>query len=222
MTKYEYKKEKKQKRIEKRLARKTKRREKRELKSFERKSNAKYRIHHRLMVKSLRVGGPILGFGYAAYKLYSGLFLNMRGDQLVNGIDLKVASMLLVAGVILLGFALWFGFKYLKTAIAANAVARNQGIPSLSYSPVVITSIRAVLSTWLFGLLYLFNYIGINYGESLNNGFKEALIAFTIGFGLLLTGDIVEQSILHKVRNQKHRAEDETRLMIYELSKEED
>ena len=203
----------------KRLARRTARRKKRREHRFLRQSNAKYRWYHRIIIKTLRVFGPLGAFGYVAYNIYKSFFLNIHDiDPTVGVLNIKNLSLLLIFGSILLVFALYFGFKYLRTAIAANAVARNQGTPSMSYSPVVITAIRAVLSSWFFGLLYLFSYIATNYGDSLAIGFKTAFIAYCVGFGLILAGDIVEQSILHRVRNAKHKAEDETREMVLNLS----
>jgi hypothetical protein len=222
MNKYEYKQMKKQKRAEKREARRKARRERRERRKFKRLSNAKYRRWQMWLVKSLRFGGPLLGFGYAGYRIYKSLFTNIYSDTISNTFNLKYLSMLLVAGTVLFGFALWYGLKWMKTAIAANAVARNQGEPSLMYSPILVTFIRAILGIWLFGLLYLFNFIGVHYGEALNNGFEQAFIAYSIGFGLLLTGDIIEQSILRKIRNKKHKAQYETQMRIFEMSNEEE
>lgn len=221
MTKYELKQNKRLARIEKRQARRLKRKLKREERKFNRLSNTKYRLHHRLLIKSFRIGGPILGFGYAAYSLYNSLFLKLHElPTQVDKLNLRNASMLLVAGSVVLGFAVYFGFKYIKRATIANAVARNEGKPSYSYSPVVVTFIKMILSSWLFGLMYLFSYIGTHYGEALEKGFEKGLIAFIVGFGLLLVGDILEQSILKSIANRKHKAEDITRQMIYDMKQE--
>jgi len=200
----------------KRMNRKQLRKDKRAKRRFLRKSSAKYKLWHRIIIKLIRVGGPVSAFVYVTDKLL-GTF-EIESEVIGAKLDLDNAVMLLFFGSVVFMAAVWYGFKYLKTAIAANAVARNQGVPSLSYSPVVITFIRAILACWFFALMWLFNYIGLHYGESLNNGMDHMMIAFCIGFGSLLFGDIVEQSILHKVRNQKHESEDETREMIYNLT----
>ena len=200
----------------KRKNRRLARRAKREKKRFLRKSNAKFRVWHRLIIKTVRVGGPVSAFAYVIWKLV-GTF-KLETEDVVGKMNLDNAVMLLFFGTIVFIFALYFGFKWLKTAIASNAVARNQGIPSLTYSPVIITFIRALLSMWFFGLMWLFNYIGLHYGESLNNGMNHMMIAFLIGFGSLMVADVIEQRILHGVRNAKHIAEDESREMIYNLT----
>lgn len=220
---------KKLKRKERRLARKEKRQAKRKLrkdkrlkKRFLKKSNAKYGFWDRLLVKTFRMGGPLLAFGYISWQVYDKLFLGLRGEDMIGAMDLETAVALLVGSMVVFFAALWYGTKWIKKAATAQAVARNQGLPSLYYSPLVITSIRFVLGGWFFGMLYLFNYIGVTYGEALNNGFMYMAYAYVGGFVSLMIGDMIEQSILKAVRNQEHEAEDETREMIYNLTHPEE
>lgn len=233
MTKYELKLKKKEERRIKRLQKRDARRLKRETRKtariakrtqrrFERKSEAKYRLWHRIVIKTLRVGGFVSAILYLGYMLY-GTF-QLESEEMVGKLNLTNAIMILFFGSVAFGFALWFGWKYMKHAIASNAVAANLGQPSLKYSPVVITFVRMVLSSWFLALMWVFSYIGNTYAEALNNGMEHMITAFAIGFGSALMANIVEQRILMRVRNQKLEIESEARMMtkaVYDKMNEE-
>jgi hypothetical protein len=74
----------------------------------------------------------------------------------------------------------------------------------------------------MFGLLYVFNYISLTYGKSLYNGVHISLIAFAFAFGCLITGDIIEQSILKKVKAGKELAEHTDRMTTLDNAKKLD
>lgn len=227
MTKYELDLQKKQEKAEKRqlrkekrrakrIERKTKRKARRAKRRFQRQSNAKYRWYHRWLVKLLRIGGPIGAFIYIGFKIFD-LFGDIRTDNTIGTLDLDMAVILLFFSSIVFMAAVWYGLKWMKKATEANAVARNQGQPSLYYSPVVVTTMRFLLGLWLFGIMYLFNYIGLHYGEAMHNGFEYMFYAYGGGFLSLFIGDLIEQGILKNVRNLKHRAEHESREDIKDL-----
>lgn len=230
MTKYELKmkkkleraekrKLKKEKRLQRRLDRKQKRIEKRKERRFNKQSDAKYRVWHRMIVKLFRIVGPLLAFAFIIWKL-SELFGDIRTNNMVGALDLDMAVMLLFFGSVVFIAAIWYGLRWMKKATTANAIARNEGKPSLYYSPLIVTSIRFILGAWFFGLMFLFNYIGLNYGEAMHNGFEYMGIAYVCGFFSLMIGDIIEQSILKRIRSLKHEAEHEARADIKDLKQQ--
>lgn len=209
MTKYDMK-------IEKR----NKRKEKKKAKKFKKQSKARYTLFNRMSIRTLRILGPIAGLFYIGKHIYESFYVNIYdyvdADKILN---LKNVSLLVLFGTILFIVASYMAIKFVKKASLANAVARNEGKPSKVYSPVLVTSLKFVLSSWFFGLLYGFQWIGVHYGEALNKGFERAFIGFCIGFGLVLLADIIEQFILTGIERKQDKARYETQMTIREMSK---
>lgn len=215
--------------IEKRDARRLKRKEKRALKKevrakerFIRNSEARYKLSHRIGVKALRVGGPVLGIAYVVWKLV-GTF-QLETEVQVGALDLNLAIILMFFLVVVGIAGIWYLTRYIKRAKTAIDVASNMGKPSFKFSPLSIDAARAVMGAWFFGLMWLFNYIGLHYGESLNAGMTHLLIGYAIAFGSVIVADVFEQTILTRISTQEHDAEAEAREMtqaLYEKMQEQ-
>jgi hypothetical protein len=219
MNKYEYKQLKKQKRLERKKLRK----ETRTRNKFERLSKTEYKLWHRIIIKTLRIGGPVAALLYVLYRIYDVFWIKVYNEQvLVPDSSLKY---MLLTGFFVLFLFMWFYpslIGWVKKARQANANARNTGNVSYEYSTFMIDFVKVNLLAVPLGFLALFDYISTRIGPEFTYMFEDISKAYGIGAMILLLGSMLQDRILKRIKHRQKKAEHITQMNIYDLNKEND
>ncbi len=216
MTKYEFKQQQKQERKEKREAKKAERREKKANK----KANIHYGFWKRLTVKSLKTLSYIIWIGLPTYYAYKTFFVDLYTTDVINKIHLRNLAGLLFIGIGLFVFVLFALIRGIKKRTIAIETARNLGMPSKAYSPVVTLFIKGLMFSWALGLIQLFAYIAIQFGTSLNKALELISTTFVLGFVSMTIAVMYEQFTLTRIERLKRQSDVEHKHMVRDLHKE--